>query len=318
MILCVTLNPAIDDVYTLPNFSAGMVHRSEHDTKKAGGKGINVAKSLNTLDIHSCVITFIGGNTGKLIQLKLFEQGIPCKPIEIMQENRHCILISDPINKTDTVINQNGPSIDPNELEKFEDAYKYRLKRTKIVVLSGSLPQNVPVEYYNTLIKKAKEKNIPTILDTSHDPLALSVNEPPTLLKCNLAEFRYFVDKNIEQLEEISEVEKRLPALLKKTYHLGIPKIIVTLGKDGAIGFDGQDVVRIKSPKITKVSAIGSGDAATAGIIKAMSHNMSWRETVISAVAAGAANAEVGLLNFTEERYITLMANLTAEEGDNK
>jgi len=49
-------------------------------------------------------------------------------------------------------------------MEKFMEVYKEALSDSKVVVLSGGLPQGVPACCYKALIEEAKNFNIPVIL----------------------------------------------------------------------------------------------------------------------------------------------------------
>ena len=49
MIITVTLNAAIDKSLSVPNFRLGRRHRTVEQTTMAGGKGVNVARTLKTL-----------------------------------------------------------------------------------------------------------------------------------------------------------------------------------------------------------------------------------------------------------------------------
>ena len=59
-VVTVTLNPAIDQTVTIPNFDAGKVNRVEHSRSDPGGKGVNVASILADAG-HSVAVTgFLG------------------------------------------------------------------------------------------------------------------------------------------------------------------------------------------------------------------------------------------------------------------
>ncbi|BCE14221.1 hypothetical protein RSC3_01577 [Bacillus paralicheniformis] len=64
MIYTVTLNPSVDYIVHVEEFSVGGLNRSVYDTKYPGGKGINVSRVLNRHHVPSKVLGFIGGFTG--------------------------------------------------------------------------------------------------------------------------------------------------------------------------------------------------------------------------------------------------------------
>ena len=60
----VTLNPAIDQTISIPNFAAGQVNRVEWEQSDPGGKGVNVAAFLADFGSPVSVTGFLGaGNT---------------------------------------------------------------------------------------------------------------------------------------------------------------------------------------------------------------------------------------------------------------
>ena len=51
MILTVTLNAAVARTLVVPSLTLGHRHRAPESMTLAGGKGVNVARSLRTLDV---------------------------------------------------------------------------------------------------------------------------------------------------------------------------------------------------------------------------------------------------------------------------
>ena len=67
MIVTVTLNAAIDRTLTVPNFQRGQRHRASAGVTLAGGKGINVARTLKALGVPVVATGLVGGSTGTRI-----------------------------------------------------------------------------------------------------------------------------------------------------------------------------------------------------------------------------------------------------------
>src|ERR671925_314215 len=64
MILCITPNPAIDRTLLLPHLTLGNVHRAENIMVAAGGKGLNVARTIRILGGAPLCMGFAGGHSG--------------------------------------------------------------------------------------------------------------------------------------------------------------------------------------------------------------------------------------------------------------
>ena len=69
MIYTVTTNPNIDYYMNLrAPLRVGGINRSGHELLAPGGKGINVSLMLQTLGKPSCVLGYLAGPTGRLLE----------------------------------------------------------------------------------------------------------------------------------------------------------------------------------------------------------------------------------------------------------
>ena len=71
----------------------------------------------------------------------------------------------------------------------------------------------------------------------------------------------------------------------------GAQRVVITAGREPALAFDGRNSWRIRSPPITPVNPIGSGDAFTAALVWRLLRREDLGEACRWASAAGAANA---------------------------
>ena len=62
MIVTVTMNPAIDKTVDIDALERGGLNRIQHVELDAGGKGINVSKTIHALGGKSVATGFIAGN----------------------------------------------------------------------------------------------------------------------------------------------------------------------------------------------------------------------------------------------------------------
>ena len=67
MILCVTSNPAIDRTLLVDALRVGEVHRAQKTLIAAGGKGLNVARTIHALGGSPFCMGLLGGHTGNLL-----------------------------------------------------------------------------------------------------------------------------------------------------------------------------------------------------------------------------------------------------------
>ena len=69
-ILTVTLNPALDKTVQIKNFHTGYDFRGEKIDLSAGGKGLNVSRTLKILGQRTIATGFLGGFSGRLYKKK--------------------------------------------------------------------------------------------------------------------------------------------------------------------------------------------------------------------------------------------------------
>jgi len=92
------------------------------------------------------------------------------------------------------------------------EVYKEALSDSKVVVLSGGLPQGVPACCYKALIEEAKNFNIPVILDSGGDALKEGIKAKPNVIKPNLRELGSLIQKELRDMDEIVEALKEINA----------------------------------------------------------------------------------------------------------
>lgn len=284
MILTVTLNTAVDKTYTVENFRIDRVHRPSAWRVVPGGKGINVARVYRELGGDAVATGFLGGHNGDHILEGLKAEGLKADFVPISGESRVCIAILDPIEKTQTELNEIGPQISNEELESLKSKYEGFLSGVEYVVLSGSTPPGVPDTIYRELIEAAHRHNVRCILDTSGEPLAQGLLAKPWMAKPNVHELSAVVGRQLTTIEETTDAAAGFN-------ERGIQMMMVTLGRDGALVSTNDGVWWGKPPEIPFISAVGSGDAAAAAFVYSVENGGTAAEALKLAVGAGAANA---------------------------
>ncbi|MGN1396246.1 MAG: PfkB family carbohydrate kinase, partial [Lactococcus garvieae] len=88
MIYTVTLNPSIDYIVEVDHFQLDHLNRIDRESKFPGGKGINVSRVLNTIDVPSKALGFLGGFTGGFIQDTLESEGVHTDFVKVKDDSR--------------------------------------------------------------------------------------------------------------------------------------------------------------------------------------------------------------------------------------
>jgi 1-phosphofructokinase/tagatose 6-phosphate kinase len=266
MIITVTLNAAIDRTLSVPNFRLGRRHRTVEQRTMAGGKGVNVARTLKTLGTPVIATGFAGGPTGTRIVEQLTEESILNDFVRIRDESRTNLSVLDPTTGEQTEINERGPTVSGKELELFRDKLLYLAQGAGLVVFAGSLPPGVEPTAYAELIRELHKSGVTTIVDTDGEPLRLAVRAEPDVVSPNVLEAEELVG------HEFNDDEDRVIAV-REMVQLGAREAIMTV-HDGCfastLGPDGAPALfRVGIEPREPVASVGSGDAFLAGYVAA-------------------------------------------------
>ncbi|MBO5486269.1 MAG: 1-phosphofructokinase, partial [Eubacterium sp.] len=139
MIVTVTMNPAIDKTVDIERLEYGGLNRISHVEMDAGGKGINVSKTIHELGGESIVTGFIAGNTGKIIQNVMDEWQIKSDFVEVEGETRTNTKVYESTGSL-TELNEPGPEIKEADLQQLLKKLEGYAKEDTLFVLAGSVP----------------------------------------------------------------------------------------------------------------------------------------------------------------------------------
>jgi 1-phosphofructokinase family hexose kinase len=303
MIITVTLNAAIDKSLAVPNFRLGRRHRTVDQRTMAGGKGVNIARTLKTLGQPVIATGFAGGATGTHIVEQLTEESILNDFVRIREESRTNTSVLDPTSGQQTEINERGPSVSEQEVELFRDKLLYLARGAAIVVFAGSLPRGVSTDLYASLIRDLQRLEVTTVIDADGEPLRHAVRAEPDVVSPNVLEAEELVGHEFAGEEERSLAVREIAAL-------GPREAIMTL-PDGCFAqvlVDSQP--RLKRARIEPREPIakrGSGDAFLAGYLAARYEGRPPDQCLRFGVACGAESTgrlESGLIDPREARRL--------------
>lgn len=284
VITTVTLNPAIDKMIVVKGMILGGVNRAMSTQIGPGGKGINVSRVVKRLGGETVALGFIGGNTGRCILHCLNREGIPTDFVEIEEESRVNLSVIGLATKSVTSFHEKGPKIRGSEVDALIDKIKRWAERSKIIVLSGSVPPGIPADIYREMISFIKSLGVKVFLDTHGEPLKEGIKAAPYLVKPNLEEMQ-----ELTGLTFSSDMD-----LIKAGEYLldsGVMIGIVSLGDKGAFIFTRDKTLRAFPPEIEKLSTIGAGDSMIAGLVFSLALGELLEDAVSLGTAAGAATA---------------------------
>lgn len=284
MIYTVTLNPALDKTVEIPSLTVDAVNRITTMRTDPGGKGINVSKVIQKLGGKSVASGILGGDTGRVILASLEAMELTTWFHFVEGETRTNMKIIDPVNHTNTDINEPGVTVSEEILSSLLKELLKKVSQGDIVVISGSMPKGSPKETYYLWTKAFREKGAKVILDADGELLKAGLKASPYLIKPNDHELSQLVGRTLETPEELEQVAKDL----MKEY--GIEKIVVSMGSAGALYVTKEKTLYAEGLKVPVGSTVGAGDSVVGALAVAEESGMSLEETVRLSTATGAAN----------------------------
>jgi 1-phosphofructokinase family hexose kinase len=307
MIFTLTPNPSIDRSLIIPEIRFNSVLRSQSVRLDWGGKGFNVSRALQSFGIESVAIAWVGGGSGKMLGDGLERLGIETDFVWVDEETRTNTMIIEESGEWHIKINEPGPPIHPHDVEQMMNKVDSYAKKGDIWILSGSLPPDVPNQFYADLIQLIKSRGAIVYLDSNGIALDKGCAAGPYLVKPNLAEASRMVGFSIENQEDAKRAA--LPFL-----RMGIEYFALTMGAAGLLFASQQEMVYAYPPKTSVRNAAGSGDALLSGLLYAQMKEMPLVEVARWAVATGTASVETeGISTFSIQRVQELLPKINAK-----
>jgi len=299
VILTVTLNAAVDRTVAVPNFRLGQRHRAVESQTVAGGKGVNVARALKLLGRPVIATGLAGGATGTRILERLAEESILNDFTRIEGYSRTNLAVIDPTSGEQTEINERGPEVSSDEIDRFIEKLLYLAQGATICVLAGSTPPGTEPDVYARLIKELKALGVISVLDTDGEQMRAGLRAEPAVVAPNAREAEETVG------HEFNDEEDRALGLAG-LIEMGAGEAIVT-HPDGCSAVVGQGHERrryeVQIEQLETVASVGSGDAFLAGYVAARYEGSSPRDCLAYGVACGAQSTQhfgAGTLNRRE------------------
>lgn len=253
MIATVTLNPALDVTITVDELDLGGSQRTPAAQRRAGGKGVNVARVLAQQGIPVTVLACVGGSIGEEFAGELSSAGLANRLIWNHNPTRVSRTIHETTAGRATVLNEEGARPSDDAIAALGDLVD-TLPGLTALVIAGSLPPGLADAVVVDLVGRARRRGAATIVDASGRVLLAAADAGATLLKPNAEELRSAADT--------AGPVASARALLER----GAATIVVTRGEDGMLAIDREGVRRARLARVLRGNPTGAGDAATAAL----------------------------------------------------
>ena len=240
-----------------------------------GGKGANQAVAASRAGAKVTMISRIGkDDIGDKIIENLAYNGVLTNNVEVVEElrNDYAKIVIDEKNKDNDIARFSGAI---NSFTKdMIDGYKDVILNSKMVVAQLKVPKEVSIY----LINFCYENNIPLVL-TPCRPEKLKVTDEENK---SLIDKVTYITANKKECETLFVTDDIISCIKKYPN-----KLIVTLGSDGVIYYDGFEVVHVPAFSTEKIEdTTGAGDTFNGNLVACLTSGYSLYDAVVRACYA--------------------------------
>lgn len=306
MILTVCMSPCTDVTIELDSLNVGKTNVVKSKSVSFGGKALNVAIGVKRLGGESFATGLMYNENGYMFENMLDKEGVPFTFVWNKGRARENYKFIDNRSML-TEVNDVGEEIPKEKAEEVLGMVRMLSARNKITVLSGGLPKGIDATYYGRLAK-AVAPNSMKIVDAVGGRLFSAIGEGVDLVKPNLEELENTLGRRIADKEDML-------AACNELLDRGAKRVLLSLGKQGAVITDGTHNYYCKSINVAVNSTVGAGDGMVAAAALALLEDAPLSEILRAGVAAGTATVmTTGQVSFTKEKYNEVISNLKVIE----
>lgn len=252
-----TPNPAVDLTYRVARQRIGETVRVTGVTRRAGGKGLNVAAVLRALDVDAVAVHPSAGSPGRWIEEELSSAGIRSVAVPVPGQTRSTVTVVDDVDHP-TVLTEPGPRLDADDWTAVCAAVREHCTAGGVLVVAGSLPPGVGPEEVAAVVSAGRAAGATTVVDVSGPGLLAAAAAGADLVTPNAA----------EALEATGATD--LDEAVADLRRAGAGAVVVSRGAAGLLAVTREE--RLEHVAVPGVvgNPTGAGDAATAGIATAL------------------------------------------------
>ncbi len=306
MILTVCMSPCTDVTIELDALNVGKTNVVKSKSVSFGGKALNVAIGVKRLGGESFATGLMYNENGYMFENALDKEGVPFTFVWNKGRARENYKFIDNRSML-TEVNDVGEEISKEKAEEVLGMIRMLSARNKITVLSGGLPRGVDESFYGKMAKAIDAQSM-KIVDAVGGRLFSAISEGADLVKPNLDELENTLGRHITDKDDML-------AACKELLDRGAKRVLLSLGKQGAVITDGSHNYYCKSINVAVNSTVGAGDGMVAAAAMQLLQDAPLCEILRAGVAAGTATVmTTGQVSFTKEKYNEVLSNLRVIE----
>ncbi|GAA4174525.1 hexose kinase [Gryllotalpicola koreensis] len=256
-IVVVTPNPAVDVTYRVAEQRIGTTQRVRDVRRMPGGKGVNVARVLAALGLTSLSVLPLGGPSGAWVAARLDALGLPTRPVPIAGDTRSTVTVVDG-RAHPTMFGEPGPVLTAAEWERVTAAVAAGVQGARLLIVSGSLPPQTPPEIVADWVDVARRAGARSIVDVPGDALLAAAAAGASVVKPNR-------DELLEATGADGEAAGARSLLAR-----GAGAVVVSRGSAGIAAYLPDGRLELAAVPGVRGNPTGAGDAASAGLARAL------------------------------------------------
>jgi 1-phosphofructokinase len=284
-IITVTLNPAIDRVIEVENFTLGAHQVGREVLRSPGGKAVNISRILSALGVPTVATGFLGADNRKEFAPLLADMSVRAEFFTVPGRTRENVTIADPATGQETHVRDVGLTVSPRDVARLSSKLSLLSRAGGIVIFSGSLPPSMAPEVFGQLVETCMKAKARVAVDTSGPALREIGGRPLWLAKPNAAELPDLAGR------ELPDLKDQLTAARRLTWH--IDNVLFSRGAEGAYLFTQELALFGRAPlEAGRVrNTVGCGDALLGAFVGAVFKGLPPRQAFAEAVACSTATA---------------------------
>ncbi|WP_373650462.1 1-phosphofructokinase family hexose kinase [Schlesneria sp. DSM 10557] len=282
MILAAGLTPAWQQVLSFSQFVPGEVNRAHRSAWCGSGKVLNVGAALHQLGASARTLCLVGGPSGELIAADFARLGASVRWIRSQVPTRTCTTILDETTRTTTELVENSHPIPEEDRAAFLSAFAEESRTANVVVLSGSLPESTPADFYRQLLEQTTAK---AVLDIRGAELEAALPLRPFVVKPNREELSRTVGREMT-------TEDALVSAMSEIRDRGAAWVVVSQGEAPLLALGPDGLLTLPIPQVNVINPIGCGDCLAAGIAAGIDQQYPMRQCLEIGIRAAVMNAQ--------------------------
>ncbi|MGC4109344.1 MAG: 1-phosphofructokinase family hexose kinase [Nocardioides sp.] len=257
MILCVCPSPALDVTHHVGRLVPGQTTRVTAVAERPGGKAVNVARVLHAVGEPVLLIAPVGGETGTRLGLELDALGLPARLVPDRTSTRRTVTVVEDDGRATCLTEPATTACWPDLVATVEASFA----DTRLMVISGRLPDGVPEGGLTELVAAARARGVPVVADTHGSALTEALEAGANLVKPNADELGQ-VTGDADPTRAARGLHDRYGAA-----------VVVSLGHEGVVAVTDGGAWEARPGEVVIGNPTGAGDALVAGLARGLLHD---------------------------------------------